>query len=195
MEKPEILPAWNEDVLTAEQNSRILARSRSTLAGYISSFPQLMVEPVVAGSTRKFSIGKLTGLCLVRQLIGAGLPQEFVRENLNYLVQYSADLFNSLPPHCAFGYDSEVRRNDKLLRIERRYVYDFTPKSFAVFLPGFGTDEPQSAVITEHVTTSMGLVLDLESFAPTVSVLPIDQNLKICWSRALTVLHGHPLYD
>lgn len=196
--KPEVLPGWHDPLFTMGQAGAILGRPRSTLAGHIARYKSLRIESVVAGSTRRLSLGQLTALCLVRQMVASTLSPTAIEGSIDPLRNYAADLFGSVE-NTGFGYDADVRRNGEYHRTIRQYSYDFefkfsgaTPKMYATYLAAaFGSEEPQKVSIGSNPMDRVGSWRDLQGFPLPSVTLPLDDILIRCWSRALTIANGH----
>jgi hypothetical protein len=91
-----IAPNFTTPMLSAEQVSRILARPRPTITGWIHRYRWLGIEPVVSGSPRRFSMRDIGYLCAMRLAISAGNLSEALEQNIGDVGDAIAEAYEQL---------------------------------------------------------------------------------------------------
>jgi hypothetical protein len=171
-----ILPGWNDPILPLAQVAGVLGRARSTLAGYLIKYVGLGIEPTIAGSTRRLSMNEITALCFVRQMVDAGIRPGGINLSLDALRSHAEATFAEW-----WG--------DIVVGEANHFAFDVKPRFYGVFTPSTSQAAPD-LVIQEQPTNQFSLSRDDLSFPLASIIIPIDDVLKICWSRSLTIMNG-----
>ena len=171
-----ILPGWNDPILPLAQVAGVLGRARSTLAGYLIKYVGLRIEPTIAGSTRRLSMNEITALCLVRQMVDAGIRPGNINQSLDSLRSHAETTFGEW-----WG--------DIVVGDANQFAFDVKPRFYGIFTPATSLTATD-LVIQEKPTDQFSLARDHLSFPLPSIIIPIDDVLKVCWSRALTIVNG-----
>ncbi len=184
METEIALPDYDARLLTADQVSQVLNRTRSTVTGWVNRYDWLRIEPVKSGSTRRYSFAELGRLVALRAAMWAGSPADAFEFNPDRIFAEIKAEFETLIAGArsdSWGSSGEKRvglffddDHQKLLLISRSGS-GFTP--------------------TRNPDTSGAYVADLAGYVVPQLTLHLGQDLRNAWNRALFLLHGYELDD
>lgn len=179
------IPVFNEPVCTADQVSRILARPRPTVTGWVNRYEWIGIAAVQPGTTRLFSCKEIGILTALRMAISAGNLTEALFNShdliLTEIEQQFSDLFDKLRLE-------EWHPSGEL----RPYLPILTPPLRLIFRnqngAGFSVRRTEERFDEEPLR-------DLANYPFSTLTLPLGQALRNAWKRTLFVLNGYDLDD
>lgn len=186
-----IPPAFDAPLFTAEQASKVLFLNRNTLLGIIHRYGgalfQIGIVPVKQGATRRFSIGQIGLLSVIRSAVAAKAG-EAIFSSLDLLIPHVQLLYEKLTAECSL----EVWGNDDTDL--RPYLPRSSPPSYLEGRQYFGGDWQFRINQTPKYDGSVELS-DLGGFPLPVLLIALDATLRQSWIRSIWAMHGIALGD
>lgn len=179
-----VIPSYADPIFTAGQASQVLARPRPTLGGWISTYPWLGVEEVVAGSTRRFSCRDIGLLTTLRLALSAGKLTDAIHNTIDLIEPEIEAEFGVLFEQMhldEWGNAGEIRPR---LPIQETPLY-LVSRGYLGSDGGFMPTRSKSMQWGE-----LAYVADLAGFQLPETILPLGQGLRNAWTRTLHILNG-----